>query len=105
LGGPKNLMQHPRTYLTPAPAIRPCFPATTGTIAKIDARAIGIAVVSLGGGRRRADDKIDHRVGLTEVLGLGEDVSPHRPLALIHAATEDAAEIAAMELRAAFTVS
>ena len=105
LGGPKNLMQHPRTYLTPAPVIRPCFPATSGTIVKIDARAIGIAVVSLGGGRRRADDKIDHRVGLTEVLGLGEDVSPHRPLALIHATSEDAVETAATELRAAFTVS
>jgi thymidine phosphorylase len=105
LGGPRNLMQHPQTYLTPAPVIRPCFPATSGTIVTIDARAVGIAVVGLGGGRRRADDKIDHRVGLTEVLGLGERVGPDRPLALIHAASEDAAQAAATELRAAFTVS
>jgi len=105
LGGPKNLMQHPRTYLPAAPVIRHCFPATSGTIVKIDARAVGIAVVSLGGGRRRADDKIDHRVGLTEVLGLGESVDPHRPLAMIHAASADAAATASAELRAAFTVS
>jgi thymidine phosphorylase len=105
LGGPKDLMRHPRTYLKPAPVIRPCFPAAGGTIVKIDARAVGVAVVSLGGGRRRADDTIDHRVGLTEVLGLGQKVDPKRPLALIHAPSEDAAAAAATELRAAFTVS
>jgi thymidine phosphorylase len=105
LGGPRNLMQHPGTYLKAAPVIRPCFAAGSGTIAKIDARAIGIAVVGLGGGRRRADDTIDHRVGLTAVLGLGAQVAPDRPLAMIHAASEDAAEAAAMELRAAFAVS
>jgi len=105
LGGPKDLMEKPGNHLKAAPVTRPCLPTAPGTITKIDARAIGIAVVSLGGGRRRADDKIDHRVGLTEVLGLGEQVGPDRPLALIHAASEDAAEAAATELRAAFTVS
>jgi thymidine phosphorylase len=105
LGGPRNLMQHPVTYLGPAPVIRPCFPATPGTIAKIDARAIGIAVLGLGGGRRRAEDKIDPRVGLSEVLGIGDQAGADRPLAMIHAAGEDAAEIAATDLRAAFTVS
>jgi thymidine phosphorylase len=105
LGGPRDLMQHPGTYLQPAPVVRPCFPVRDGTITRIDARAVGIAVVGLGGGRRRAEDKIDHRVGLTEVLGLGESASAHRPLATIHAASEGAAEAAAAELRAAFTVS
>ncbi|HVY98258.1 MAG TPA: thymidine phosphorylase [Dongiaceae bacterium] len=105
LGGPRDLMQHPQTYLTAAPVIRPCFPTAGGTISRIDARAVGIAVVGLGGGRRRAEDRIDHRVGLTEVLGIGAEAGPHRPLALIHAASEDAAASAAAELRAAFAVS
>jgi thymidine phosphorylase len=105
LGGPKDLMQRPQSYLKAAPVIRPCFPVQAGTITKIDARAVGIAVVSLGGGRSRAEDKIDHRVGLSEVQGLGEKVGPDRPLALIHAADETAAEAAAAELRAAYTVS
>jgi thymidine phosphorylase len=105
LGGPRNLMQHPQTYLTPAPVVRPCFPAASGTVMKIDARAVGIAVLSLGGGRRQAEDKIDPRVGLSAVLGIGDTAGSDRPLALIHAASEDAAEAAATELRAAFTVS
>ncbi len=104
LGGPRDLMDHPATYLKPAPVVKPCFAARSGTITLIDARAIGVAVVSLGGGRRRAEDKIDHRVGFSEVLGLGEEVGPDRPLALVHAASDGAAEAAMAELRAAFTL-
>jgi thymidine phosphorylase len=58
----------------------------------------------LGGGRRRAEDKIDHRVGFSEVLGLGEQAGPDRPLALVHAASDSAANAAMAELRAAFTI-
>jgi thymidine phosphorylase len=103
LGGPKDLMENP-AHLQPAPVVKPCFAASRGTITRIDARAIGVAVVSLGGGRRRAEDKIDHRVGFSEVLGLGEQAGPDRPLALVHAASDSAAEAAMAELRAAFTI-
>jgi thymidine phosphorylase len=104
LGGPKDLMQNPAAHLKPAPVVKPCFATAQGAIAKIDARAIGVAVVSLGGGRRRAEDKIDHRVGFSEVLGLGEQAGPDRPLAMVHAADDSAAEAAMAELRAAFTI-
>jgi len=103
LGGPKDLMENP-VHLKAAPVVKPCFATTNGMITKIDARAIGVAVVSLGGGRRRAEDKIDHRVGFSEVLGLGEQAGPDRPVALVHAAGESAAEAAMAELRAAFTI-
>jgi thymidine phosphorylase len=104
LGGPKDLMQNPAAHLEAAPVVKPCFATGNGTIAKIDARAIGVAVVSLGGGRRRAEDKIDHRVGFSEVLGLGEQAGPDRALALVHAASDSAADAAMAELRAAFTI-
>jgi thymidine phosphorylase len=97
-------MQNPASHLEAAPVVKPCFATARGTIQKIDARAIGVAVVSLGGGRRRAEDKIDHRVGLSEVLGLGEEARPDRPLALVHATSEDAAEAAMAKLRAAITL-
>jgi len=104
LGGPRDLINNPATHFRPAPVVRPCFATIGGTISRIDARAIGVAVVSLGGGRRRAEDKIDHRVGFSEVLGLGETVSRDQPLALVHAADESAADAAMAELRAAFTI-
>jgi thymidine phosphorylase len=104
LGGPNDLMQKPAAHLKAAPVVKPCFATTNGTIIQIDARAIGVAVVALGGGRRRAEDKIDHRVGFSEVLGIGEQAGSDRPLALVHAASEAAAEAASSELRAAFTL-
>jgi thymidine phosphorylase len=72
LGGPRDFLQRPTTYLAAAPVIRPCPPLQSGIVQAVDARILGVAVLTLGGGRRRADDKIDHRVGLTEVAGIGE---------------------------------
>ena len=68
----------------------------------IDVRAIGLAVVELGGGRARAADAIDHAVGLDDLAPLGAEVGPDRPLARIHARTPQAAEAAARRLRAAY---
>jgi thymidine phosphorylase len=104
LGGPADFMEKPAAHLKPAPVMKPVFAAKPGTIAEINARAIGVAVVSLGGGRSRAEDKIDHSVGFSEVLGIGETAGPDHPLALVHAASEAAAEAAGAELRAAFTL-
>ncbi len=71
----------------------------------IDVRAVGIAIVNLGGGRAREDDVVDHSVGLTEVAALGERVEPGgRPLALVHARDEDSARRAADAVRAAYVI-
>ena len=71
----------------------------------IAVRDLGIAVLELGGGRRREDDPIDHAVGLVDVAGLGEEVGPGgRPLAVVHARDAAAAERAAAQVRAAFAV-
>ena len=55
---------------------------------RIDTRALGMAVVALGGGRLRASAPIDYAVGLTDVISLGEQADQARPLAFIHARTE-----------------
>ena len=61
-----------------------------GFVAAIDTRALGLAVVELGGGRRLASDRIDHAVGLESLIGLGASVEPDTPLVRIHAASRDA---------------
>jgi thymidine phosphorylase len=61
--------------------------------------------VALGGGRRHEAEDVDHAVGLSEVAAPGERVGPaERPLALVHARTEDEADAAVAALRAAFAV-
>jgi thymidine phosphorylase len=80
-------------------------PVAPGVVAAVDVRAVGLAIVGLGGGRAREDDPVDHSVGLTDVAGLGERVEPGgRPLALVHARDPESAQRAADAVRAAFFV-
>jgi thymidine phosphorylase len=74
-----------------------------GCVARIDCRAIGLAVVGLGGGRRRPEDKIDCQVGLTELVELGQHVDAGQPLAVVHARDLEAARSAASEIQAAYS--
>jgi thymidine phosphorylase len=68
-------------------------------------RALGMAVVELGGGRCRTADTIDPRVGLSAVKGIGARVYPGEPLCLVHAASSDAAASVVGRLRDAFTIT
>jgi thymidine phosphorylase len=105
LGGPAKLLDDPHAHLRRAPIVRPVEPAEPGTVSAVDVRAVGVAIVALGGGRTRETDPVDHAVGLTEVAALGESVGPGaRPLALLHARDEPSFEQGASALRAAFTV-
>ncbi len=102
LGGPKDLMQRPTKYLTAAPVKLNVFADRSGTVAGINTRALGIAVITLGGGRRVPTDAIDHAVGLTGLAGKGAKVDKATPLCVVHARTKSAAEAVAAEVRAAY---
>jgi thymidine phosphorylase len=105
LGGPSDLLERPDDHLPKAPVTIEAHAERDGVVAGIDVRAIGLAIIDLGGGRRREDEAIDHAVGLTEVAAPGERVGPHgRPLALVHARDEDSAKRAADQICAAFRV-
>ncbi len=101
LGGPTDFIENPDAHLKFAPIIRPVHADREGIVTEIHTRDLGLCVVELGGGRTQSGQSIDHSVGLTEVISLGENVSPDRPLAIIHARTESAADQAAEELRTA----
>jgi thymidine phosphorylase len=104
LGGPTDFLEKPETYLEPAAVVREVTPLERGAVVSIDTRAIGVAVVALGGGRMRPEDSIDHSVGFTRLAGLGAKVDPDRPLALVHARDEAAAAQAGAALRRAYVV-
>ena len=102
LGGPADLLEAPDRHLRTAAVTVEAEPAEAGTVSAVDVRAVGLAVVALGGGRTREDDPVDHSVGLTEVAAPGEEVAPGgRPLALVHAADDGARAAPAKAERAA----
>ncbi|MBV9633342.1 MAG: thymidine phosphorylase [Methylobacteriaceae bacterium] len=104
LGGPADLLARPDAHLPAAPVIAPVGAERAGVVAAIDTRAVGLAVIALGGGRTRAEDRIDPAVGLTQLAGVGTRVSSGDPLCLVHARNTDDAETAARAVRLAYTI-
>jgi thymidine phosphorylase len=104
LGGPADLLENPGRRLAAAPLVRPVHPERAGHVARIATRDVGVAVVALGGGRTRPQDPVDHAVGLTDLAPLGAAVGRDRPLGIVHARDEAAAEAAAAALRRAYTI-
>ncbi len=105
LGGPADFVERWPDRLPAAPVVREVAAPAEGYVATIDGEALGLAVVELGGGRHREGERINPSVGLAEIAGIGEHVSPELPLALIHAASEADADAAERAVRAAFTLS
>ena len=104
LGGPADLLERPDVYLPLPEVTLPVLPERSGFIVAEDTRAIGLAIVGMGGGRIRADQQIDHAVGLTRFAPIGAAVGPDRPICLVHARSEAQAEAAAREVRAAVMI-
>ena len=104
LGGPADLVERPDAYLERAPIIIPAPALAAGFATTTDCRGLGLAVVSLGGGRRRPEDPIDFAVGLTGLVELGDEIAVGQPLAMVHARTQAAAEQAVREVQAAYQV-
>ena len=104
LGGPADLVDRPDRHLGAAPVVRAVVPTGAGHVAAIDTRSLGLAVIGLGGGRRLTSDAIDYAVGLSALAGIGAEVGPARPLALVHARTEAKAAEAIAIVRAAYAI-
>jgi thymidine phosphorylase len=105
LGGPSDIMDNYDAHLDAAPVVREVFPAQDGVVTAHDTRALGIAVMNLGGGRKVESDVIDMAVGLDAVAGPGTDVARGgRPLAVVHARDEAGADAAEAAVRAAISV-
>ncbi|WP_154114781.1 thymidine phosphorylase [Vibrio cincinnatiensis] len=104
LGGPTDFVEHYDRYLEQADIIRPVYAKQSGLVSAMDTRAIGMAVVEMGGGRRVANDLIDYAVGFDQFIRLGERVDTKTPLAMIHARNEEQWERAAHAVQEAITI-
>lgn len=104
LSGPPDIAQDWHTHLPKAPVVGHVPAPRAGMITAIDGEALGLAVVRMGGGRQVESDRIDPRVGLTDVLVLGTRLAAGDPLLTIHAADDASAEAAAQAVLAAVTI-
>jgi thymidine phosphorylase len=103
LGGPPAALRDAR--LPAAPVLRTLPAPRSGWLAAMDTRALGLAVVALGGGRQRPGDHIDARVGLADLLPLGTAVAAGERLLTVHAASDGDADAVLATLTAALHIA
>ncbi|MGB5331005.1 MAG: thymidine phosphorylase [Woeseiaceae bacterium] len=103
LGGPADLVENYEQHLVKAPVVRSVH--ADGIVARVNTRAIGNALIELGGGRRKVGESLDLSVGFSDIASIGTRVDSATPLAVIHAANEPDAIQAEKNLLAACTLS
>ncbi len=104
LGGPGDLLEHPERHL-PLAEHKLAIPAPrSGFVQACNCRALGMAVVGLGGGRTDPAASIDFAVGLSEFAQIGDAIESGQPLAFVYARNHAAAQQAIAEVQAAFVI-
>ncbi|HXX79193.1 MAG TPA: thymidine phosphorylase [Ktedonobacteraceae bacterium] len=91
-GDPQQI-EHPE-LLPKAPVRKMLYAPRSGYIISIDAEQVGLASMSLGAGRSKKGERIDHRTGFILQAKVGDYLQAGEPLVEIHARSEsEAAEI------------
>ncbi|HUF04892.1 MAG TPA: thymidine phosphorylase [Aridibacter sp.] len=77
----------------------------SGFVTEIDTLAVGNVVNEIGGGRAKAEDGIDHSVGLRSETTTGDRVSKGDTLAVVFCRDEITAKNAVQKLQAAYRIA
>lgn len=75
-----------------------------GFVRDVDAMGVALAALRLGAGRAKAEDAVDHAVGVSALVKVGERVEAGAALAVIHANGETALAAAAGMLAQAIAI-
>lgn len=102
-GGDPAVLDDPGR-LPAAPVQEAYLAPRDGVVSCVDPRAVGHAIVALGGGRLRTDDRVDPAVGFEIPAKPGDRVTRGQPLATVHARDAASAGAALKALEGAITV-
>lgn len=73
-----------------------------GIVTEIATLAIGNAIAAIGGGRNKADDRIDHGVGYASHAKIGESYKVGDPFGVLYCRTKNQADSITLNLRNAY---
>ena len=105
LGGPVDFIDRHNAYLPVAPVIRDITSCESGYVTGMDTRAIGMAIVAMGGGRTKPQDTLDYTVGLSDIASVGTKIDDKTPLCRLHAPSVEAADHYESMLRSIVQIS
>lgn len=89
LGAPADFIEHSERYLPQAAHCKPIYALNNGYVMSMDARAVGLSIIELGGGRIIPTQKLDLATGYSDFAQVGDYVDAHNPLAMVHYQTEE----------------
>lgn len=103
-GGNREEILHP-DMLPKARYVIPVLAEEEGCIERILAQDIGIACMTLGGGRENKESTIDHGVGIVLAKKISNMVKKGETLALIHANSKEKAVLASNLVKNAYQIA
>jgi len=103
-GGDVSYVDHPDKFPR-AKFVEVVRAPRSGWLAQVDARSVGEASVSLGAGRAKKSDPVDHAVGFTVHHKVGDKVEKGEPLFTVYANDERKQADARIHVLAAHTFS
>jgi len=102
-GGNPRCVDDP-SILPQAEEVEVYYARKSGTIQRVEPRAIGRAVVEMGGGRRKVEDAVDPTVGFVITARPGQVVHASEPVASIFAKDADGIELGRRALDGAIEI-
>lgn len=104
-GGDPHIVDDPEKILPAAPVVRPITAERSGTVAAIDAEALGRASGDLGAGRRKKGDRIDPAVGIVFLPEVGDALERGQEIGTAHVRTDEDADHARRAVADALTMA
>ena len=103
-GGDPSVCDDPQSLLDPSLVVIEIRADSDGFIAEADALKIGEAVVAIGGGRIKAEDWIDHKVGYSCEAKAGDEVRRGQVIGKLFCRTAEQADLIGEKLRSAHII-
>jgi thymidine phosphorylase len=105
MGGPANLLTHSESLLPKANMTKNIVASKAGYIGIMDTRAIGMALVEMGGGRVDHNQSLDYSVGFSAIKPKGTKVAEGDIIAIVHAKDDAQATQAIKQYLSAVEIS
>ena len=104
-GGDPSVCDDPESLIDPTLKRIPFGAATSGYVAEVNTFAVGRAICDIGGGRIKAEDGVDHAVGLECTVKIGDKVEIGDPLGIIYCRTQNQADSISEILQSAYKIT
>jgi pyrimidine-nucleoside phosphorylase len=104
-GGDPKICDDPKTLLTDGLVVSEVKARKAGFVSAIDTLCIGNSVVSIGGGRTKADDRVDPTVGFASEIKIGDEIREGDILGVLYSRSEAQFNTVGDKLRNCYVVA